>query len=70
MHLYLSLASTFYYYLYLSSSQCALGRNAGTPLHHAAKKGLEDIVNLLLSHGGVQFCHPFISAKSYSERSL
>ncbi|BFG14134.1 hypothetical protein CerSpe_004080 [Prunus speciosa] len=27
------------------------GRNAGTPLHHAAKKGLEDIVNLLLSHG-------------------
>ncbi|PQQ02703.1 putative E3 ubiquitin-protein ligase XBAT35 isoform X1 [Prunus yedoensis var. nudiflora] len=27
------------------------GRNAGTPLHHAAKKGLEDVVNLLLSHG-------------------
>ncbi|KAB2625651.1 E3 ubiquitin-protein ligase XBAT35 [Pyrus ussuriensis x Pyrus communis] len=27
------------------------GRHAGTPLHHAAKKGLEDVVKLLLSHG-------------------
>ncbi|XP_038722416.1 putative E3 ubiquitin-protein ligase XBAT35 [Tripterygium wilfordii] len=27
------------------------GRNAGTPLHHAAKRGLESIVKLLLSHG-------------------
>ncbi|XVF28596.1 hypothetical protein REPUB_Repub15cG0043400 [Reevesia pubescens] len=27
------------------------GRHAGTPLHHAAKRGLQDIVNLLLSHG-------------------
>ncbi len=28
------------------------GRHAGTPLHHAAKKGLEPTVKLLLSHGG------------------
>ncbi|XP_048129135.1 putative E3 ubiquitin-protein ligase XBAT34 isoform X3 [Rhodamnia argentea] len=27
------------------------GRNGGTPLHHAAKRGLESTVNLLLSHG-------------------
>ncbi|CAI8603113.1 unnamed protein product [Vicia faba] len=27
------------------------GRHAGTPLHHAAKRGLESIVKLLLSHG-------------------
>ncbi|CAN6551831.1 unnamed protein product [Malus baccata var. baccata] len=27
------------------------GRHAGTPLHHAAKRGLENVVNLLLSHG-------------------
>ncbi|KMT16606.1 hypothetical protein BVRB_3g048930 isoform A [Beta vulgaris subsp. vulgaris] len=27
------------------------GRNGGTPLHHAAKRGLENIVNLLLAHG-------------------
>ncbi|GLT57289.1 hypothetical protein SLA2020_302720 [Shorea laevis] len=27
------------------------GRNAGTPLHHAAKRGLEHTVKLLLSHG-------------------
>ncbi|KAJ8768436.1 hypothetical protein K2173_021589 [Erythroxylum novogranatense] len=27
------------------------GRNGGTPLHHAAKRGLENIVKLLLSHG-------------------
>ncbi|KAI3504075.1 hypothetical protein L1887_32619 [Cichorium endivia] len=27
------------------------GRHAGTPLHHAAKRGLEQMVNLLLSHG-------------------
>ncbi|KAJ7979854.1 Ankyrin repeat-containing protein [Quillaja saponaria] len=27
------------------------GRNAGTPLHHAAKRGLESTVKLLLSHG-------------------
>lgn len=30
-----------------------LGRNGGTPLHHAAKRGLENIVNLLLAHGGM-----------------
>ncbi|MCI03862.1 E3 ubiquitin-protein ligase XBAT35-like, partial [Trifolium medium] len=28
-----------------------LGRHAGTPLHHAAKRGLESIVKLLLLHG-------------------
>ncbi|CAH9087794.1 unnamed protein product [Cuscuta europaea] len=27
------------------------GRHAGTPLHHAAKRGLEKTINLLLSHG-------------------
>ncbi|XP_071732480.1 putative E3 ubiquitin-protein ligase XBAT35 isoform X2 [Rutidosis leptorrhynchoides] len=27
------------------------GRHAGTPLHHAAKRGLEPMVKLLLSHG-------------------
>lgn len=27
------------------------GRNGGTPLHHAAKRGLESTVKLLLSHG-------------------
>ncbi|XP_075639264.1 putative E3 ubiquitin-protein ligase XBAT35 isoform X2 [Castanea sativa] len=27
------------------------GRHAGTPLHHAAKRGLEQSVKLLLSHG-------------------
>ncbi|KAF7807087.1 putative E3 ubiquitin-protein ligase XBAT35 [Senna tora] len=27
------------------------GRHAGTPLHHASKRGLERIVKLLLSHG-------------------
>ncbi|KAK7344046.1 hypothetical protein VNO77_13269 [Canavalia gladiata] len=27
------------------------GRNGGTPLHHAAKRGLENTVMLLLSHG-------------------
>lgn len=27
------------------------GRNGGTPLHHAAKRGLEHTVKLLLSHG-------------------
>ncbi|KAK9724301.1 hypothetical protein RND81_05G062100 [Saponaria officinalis] len=27
------------------------GRNGGTPLHHAAKRGLENTVNVLLSHG-------------------
>ncbi|KAG0486327.1 hypothetical protein HPP92_008422 [Vanilla planifolia] len=27
------------------------GTHAGTPLHHAAKRGLESTVNLLLSHG-------------------
>ena len=28
-------------------------RHAGTPLHHAAKRGLENTVKLLLSHGGM-----------------
>ncbi|XP_008802134.4 putative E3 ubiquitin-protein ligase XBAT34 isoform X2 [Phoenix dactylifera] len=32
------------------------GGHAGTPLHHAAKKGLEQTVHLLLSHGA----NPFI----------
>ncbi|EYU18318.1 hypothetical protein MIMGU_mgv1a0213981mg, partial [Erythranthe guttata] len=27
------------------------GRQAGTPLHHAAKRGLEQTLKLLLSHG-------------------
>lgn len=30
----------------------SLGRNGGTPLHHATKRGLEKTVKLLLSHGG------------------
>ncbi|XWS46983.1 hypothetical protein CRYUN_Cryun14cG0114800 [Craigia yunnanensis] len=30
---------------------CREGRNAGTPLHHAAKRGLEQTVKLLLPHG-------------------
>lgn len=29
-----------------------LGRHAGTPLHHAAKRGLERTVSLFLVHGG------------------
>lgn len=33
----------------------ASGRHAGTPLHHAAKRGLENTVKLLLSHGGKVF---------------
>jgi energy-converting hydrogenase Eha subunit C len=33
-----------------------LGRHAGTPLHHAAKRGLESIVKLLLLHGGMVKC--------------
>jgi ankyrin repeat protein len=28
------------------------GRHAGTPLHHAVKRGLEQTVKLLLSSGG------------------
>ncbi|KAJ6819311.1 putative RING zinc finger and ankyrin repeat containing protein [Iris pallida] len=32
------------------------GSHAGTPLHHAAKRGLDQTVNLLLSHGA----NPFI----------
>ena len=31
------------------------GCNAGTPLHHAAKRDLENTVKLLLSHGGKFF---------------
>lgn len=31
----------------------SLGRHAGTPLHHAAKRGLEQTVKLLLSHRGI-----------------
>lgn len=30
----------------------ASARHAGTPLHHAAKRGLENTVKLLLTHGG------------------
>jgi hypothetical protein len=33
-----------------------LGRHAGTPLHHAAKRSLESIVKLLLLHGGMVKC--------------
>jgi ankyrin repeat protein len=29
------------------------GSFCGTPLHHAAKKGLEQTVHLLLTHGGI-----------------
>lgn len=35
----------------------ALGRHAGTPLHHAAKRGHENTVKLLLTHGGAMYCH-------------
>lgn len=38
---------TFNYYI---------GRHAGTPLHHAAKRGLESVVKLLLLHGGMIKC--------------
>ncbi|KAF2313988.1 hypothetical protein GH714_021355 [Hevea brasiliensis] len=31
------------------------GRNGGTPLHHAAKRGLDSTVKLLLSHGANAF---------------
>ncbi|XP_074377639.1 uncharacterized protein LOC141719155 isoform X1 [Apium graveolens] len=31
------------------------GQHAGTPMHHAAKRGLEQTVKLLLSHGGKLF---------------
>lgn len=41
------LVSTFIYFS---------GRHAGTPLHHAAKRGLESIVKLLLRHGGIFKC--------------
>ena len=30
-----------------------IGSHAGTPLHHAAKRGLAQSVKLLLSHGGL-----------------
>ena len=36
------------------------GCNAGTPLHHAAKRGLENTVKLLLSHGGKFFLISFL----------
>lgn len=32
---------------------CCLGRHGGTPLHHAAKRGFESIIKLLLMHGGM-----------------
>ncbi|KAK9047843.1 hypothetical protein SSX86_033195 [Deinandra increscens subsp. villosa] len=32
-------------------SSAPTGRQAGTPLHHAARSGLGEMVNLLLSHG-------------------
>lgn len=35
---------------------CAVGRHAGTPLHHAAERGLENTVKLLLLHGGELYC--------------
>jgi len=31
----------------------AVGSHGGTPLHHAAKRGLDQAVNLLLSNGGI-----------------
>lgn len=31
------------------------GREAGTPLHHAAKRGLDQTVKLLLSKGGLSY---------------
>lgn len=46
----------FLIFLYLSSTLNLVfsleGRHAGTPLHHAAKRGLDQTVKLLLSHGG------------------
>jgi ankyrin repeat protein len=35
-----------------------VGSHNGTALHHAAKKGLELTVHLLLSHGGIPFSRP------------
>lgn len=38
-----------------ASLLCNVGSHAGTPLHHAAKKGLEQTVNLLLAYGGTVY---------------
>lgn len=47
----------FSFHSFLSVLTCEvgylIGRHAGTPLHHAAKRGLESIVKLLLLHGGM-----------------
>lgn len=32
-----------------------IGRQGGTPLHYAAKEGLDNTVALLLLHGGISF---------------
>lgn len=37
-----------------------IGSYAGTPLHHAAKKGCEQTVHLLLSYGGQLYCYYFM----------
>lgn len=49
----------------LINLQMFVGRNAGTPLHHAAKRGLEQTVKLLLSHGGMS-SYPFLFKKLFA----
>lgn len=41
-----------FFSLFLNVSNFILGSHAGTPLHHAAKRGLDHTVKLLLLHGG------------------
>lgn len=43
-------------HLLASTFNCCLGRHGGTPLHHAAKRGFDSIVKLLLLHGGMVKC--------------
>lgn len=43
-----------YFYVYLLW-EYTLGRHAGTPLHHAAKRGLDQTVKVLLARGGMSY---------------